>query len=87
MSPDEELGTLHIMEAFKKKYGIIWEFFPTWGGGLPKTKNQKKITLDGQTITFRPEWSWNKHTQKYISRLKKKKVLHVYSKDGQTIVV
>ena len=23
----------------QKKTGIIWEFFPTWGGGLPKSQN------------------------------------------------
>ena len=28
------LGTLS-----KKKNDIIWEFFPTWGGGLPKSQN------------------------------------------------
>ena len=28
------LGTLS-----KEKNVIIWEFFPTWGGGLPKSKN------------------------------------------------
>ena len=31
------------------KKGIIWEFFPTWGGGedfpIPKTQNQKKLAL------------------------------------------
>ena len=35
-------------EAFKKKYGIIWEFFPTWGWeGLPNSQNskRKKIAL------------------------------------------
>ena len=29
----------------KKKYGIIWEFFPTWGGGssqFPKPETKKK---------------------------------------------
>ena len=25
----------------KKNYGIIWEFFPTWGGGLPNSQNSK----------------------------------------------
>ena len=35
----------------KKDYGMIWEFFPTWGGGLPNsknfccTKNSPKISL------------------------------------------
>ena len=23
----------------QKKTDIIWEFFPTWGGGLPKSQN------------------------------------------------
>ena len=23
----------------KKKEDIFWEFFPTWGGGLPKSQN------------------------------------------------
>ena len=27
-----------IREALKKKYGIIWEFFPTWGGVFPIPK-------------------------------------------------
>ena len=30
----------HLGEPSKKIYGIIWEFFPTWGGGdllNPKT--------------------------------------------------
>ena len=34
--------------SVQKKYGIIWEFFPTWGGGvfpIPKTQNQKKSAL------------------------------------------
>ena len=26
-----------VREALRKKYVIIWEFFPTWGEGLPKT--------------------------------------------------
>ena len=30
---DEQLGML------SKKNDIIWEFFPTWGGGLPKSQN------------------------------------------------
>ena len=30
--------------ALKKKNDIIWEFFPTWGGGLPKSQNFCKFT-------------------------------------------
>ena len=33
------LGTLS-----NKKNDIIWEFFPTWGGGLPKSQNFCKFT-------------------------------------------
>ena len=34
--------------ALKKKYGIIWKFFPTWGGGLPNSQNPKpkKVPLN-----------------------------------------
>ena len=28
----------------QKKNDIIWEFFPTWGGGLPKSQNFCKFT-------------------------------------------
>ena len=28
----------------EKKNDIIWEFFPTWGGGLPKSQNFCKFT-------------------------------------------
>ena len=28
----------------QKKYGIIWESFPTWGGGLPKSQHFCKFT-------------------------------------------
>ena len=35
----KELGTLS-----NKKNDIIWEFFPTWGGGLPKSQNFCKFT-------------------------------------------
>ena len=42
---DAILG-LKLREAFKKKYGIIWEFFSKMGGGrvfpIPKTQNPKK---------------------------------------------
>ena len=34
--------------SVKKKYGIIWEIFPTWGGGvfpIPKTQNPKKNAI------------------------------------------
>ena len=34
----KHLGTL------SKKNDIIWEFFPTWGGGLPKSQNFCKFT-------------------------------------------
>ena len=36
-----------VRYAGKKIYGIIWEFFPTWGGvfPIPKTQNQKKSAL------------------------------------------
>ena len=30
--------------ALIKKNDIIWEFFPTWGGGLPKSQNFCKFT-------------------------------------------
>ena len=38
------LQTTIIRYALKKKNGIIWEFFPTWGGGLPKSQNFCKFT-------------------------------------------
>ena len=43
-----------LREALKKKYGIIWEFFPTWGGGvfpIPKSQNQKKVPFNHPKIT------------------------------------
>ena len=30
--------------ALKKNYGIIWEFFPYRGGGLPNSQNFCKLT-------------------------------------------
>ena len=27
-----------VKVSIKKKYGIIWEFFPTWGGVFPNPK-------------------------------------------------
>ena len=33
-----------VRYALKKKNDIIWEFFPTWGGGLPKSQNFCKFT-------------------------------------------
>ena len=35
-----------------KKYGIIWEFFPTWGeGGLPNSQIPKRVHLNHSKIT------------------------------------
>ena len=34
----------HLGTLSKKKNEIIWEFFPTWGGGLPKSQNFCKFT-------------------------------------------
>ena len=33
-----------VRYALKKKNDIIWEFFPTWGGSLPKSQNFCKFT-------------------------------------------
>ena len=35
---------LHSGTCSTKKNDIIWEFFPTWGGGLPKSQNFCKFT-------------------------------------------
>ena len=55
-----------LVEAFKKKYGIIWEFFPTWGGvfSIPKTQNQKKVPLNHPKITQKTYQIFHKITQK-----------------------
>ena len=37
--------TRSLREALKKKYGIIWEFFPTRGGGLPSSQNFCYFTI------------------------------------------
>ena len=40
--------------VFKKKNDIIWEFFPTWGGGLPKSQNfckfEKQCLFGSKTV-------------------------------------
>ena len=36
--------SIWLRYAFKKKNDIIWEIFPTWGGGLPKSQNFCKFT-------------------------------------------
>ena len=30
----QKIAQTELRYALRKKYGIIWEFFPTWGGGL-----------------------------------------------------
>ena len=59
------LGTKHVAiyalfflkvklrDASKKNYWIIWELFPTWGGGLPNSRNPKpkKVPLNHPKIT------------------------------------
>ena len=39
----------------KKKCGIIWEFFPTWGGSsqFPKLKTKKKVPLNHPKVTHK----------------------------------
>ena len=42
----KNLSFVYIREAsIKKIYGIILEFFPTWGGGLPNSQNFCYFTI------------------------------------------
>ena len=54
MKGKETLGTLS-----KKKNDIIWEFFPTGGGGLPKSQNffkfEKQCFFGSKTVFFGQE--------------------------------
>ena len=49
-----QISTEGLGKHSKKNYGIIWEFFPTWGEGssqFPKPKTKKKVPLNHPKIT------------------------------------